>query len=69
MEEQSDAPSELRPFCALWPLTRLRAHSDTSGCHYRVLLRLRSARSANRAYTRGRCVQHSFCLGSHRSHS
>ncbi|XP_072292955.1 uncharacterized protein phactr2 isoform X4 [Eucyclogobius newberryi] len=45
--EESDVHSEIRHFPTLWPLPRFRSHSDTSGFHSRVLLRLRGARSVD----------------------
>ncbi|KAK2824471.1 hypothetical protein Q5P01_021646 [Channa striata] len=45
MEDEGDTHAELRHFPALWPLPRLRSHSDSSGFRSRVLLRLRGARS------------------------
>ncbi|XP_020776985.1 phosphatase and actin regulator 2 isoform X5 [Boleophthalmus pectinirostris] len=47
MEEEADVHSEIRHFPVLWPLPRFRSHSDTSGFHSRVLLRLRGARSVD----------------------
>ncbi|XP_047458998.1 phosphatase and actin regulator 2 isoform X4 [Mugil cephalus] len=47
MEEEGDTYPELRPFSQLWPLPRLRSHSDTSGFRSRVLFRLRGARSVD----------------------
>ncbi|XP_071399637.1 phosphatase and actin regulator 2 [Centroberyx affinis] len=47
MAEEGDSHPELRHFPPLWPLPRLRSHSDTSGFRARVLFRLRSACSVD----------------------
>ncbi|XP_041865546.1 phosphatase and actin regulator 2 isoform X4 [Melanotaenia boesemani] len=46
-EEEGDTYVETRRFLQLWPLPRLRSHSDTSGFRSRVLFRLRGARSVD----------------------
>ncbi|XP_042288550.1 phosphatase and actin regulator 2 isoform X2 [Thunnus maccoyii] len=47
MEEDEDTHPEMKYFPQLWPLPRLRSHSDTSGFRSRVLFRLRGARSVD----------------------
>uniref|UniRef100_A0A8D3B9R1 Phosphatase and actin regulator n=1 Tax=Scophthalmus maximus TaxID=52904 RepID=A0A8D3B9R1_SCOMX len=47
MGEEGDTYPDMKPFPLLWPLPRLRSHSDTSGFCSRVLSRLRGARSVD----------------------
>ncbi|KAI3363348.1 hypothetical protein L3Q82_011973, partial [Scortum barcoo] len=47
MEEEGDTHHEMRHFPPLWPLSRTRSKSDTSGFRSRVLFRLRGARSVD----------------------
>ncbi|XP_062286166.1 phosphatase and actin regulator 2 isoform X1 [Scomber scombrus] len=47
MEEDKDTHLGMKHFPLLWPLPRLRSHSDTSGFRSRVLFRLRGARSVD----------------------